>query len=109
MRQSFSVPYVLHVAVQSIVAADSSPGVAHGAFAQAPLFSRPVALKDAVECWKLILTRLGFSEAVLFDPMDLGTIYGVVRAPENEQGRALVEKEKHALASRQEAAFDRQS
>ena len=63
-------------------------------FAQARPFPVPAGLESAVEFWKQIFTRYSFGEVVLFDPMEPGTIYSVVRAPEDEQGRALVEKEK---------------
>lgn len=45
-------------------------------FAQARPFPVPAGLEDAVEFWKLIFTRHSVDEVVLFDPMDLGTIYG---------------------------------
>src|SRR5919109_1848066 len=50
-------------------------------------------LESSVEFWKQIFTRYSFTEVVLFDPLDLGKIYRVLRAPENEQGRAIVDRE----------------
>ena len=59
----------------------------------------PAGLEDAVEFWKKIFTRYSFAEVVLFDPLDPGTIYSVVRAPDNDQGRALVEKERARIVA----------
>jgi membrane-bound lytic murein transglycosylase D len=75
--------------------------VAHPArlFAHQRTFPVPAGLEGAVEFWKLIFTRYSFGEVVLFDPMDPGTIYSVVRAPDTEQGRALVEKERARIVA----------
>jgi membrane-bound lytic murein transglycosylase D len=56
-------------------------------------------LEDAVEFWKQIFTRYGVSEVVLFDPLDPSKIYSVVRAPDSEQGRTLVEKERARIVA----------
>lgn len=74
------------------------------ALCQARPFPVPAGLENAVEFWKGIFTRHSFGEVVLFDPMDPGTIYGVVRAPENEQGRALAEKEKIRIVAEYDLA-----
>jgi membrane-bound lytic murein transglycosylase D len=68
-------------------------------FAQSRHFPVPPGLEGAVEFWKQIFTRYSFAEVVLFDPLDPGTIYGVVRAPDNEEGRALVEKERARIVA----------
>jgi len=60
---------------------------------QAP-FAVPVGLAGAVEFWKLIFTRYDSDDVALFDPLDPGKIYTVVRVPENQQGRARVSKER---------------
>lgn len=57
-------------------------------------FPTPSGLEGAVEFWKRIFTRYSFGEVVFFDPMDPGTIYGSLRAPDNDAGRALIEKER---------------
>ena len=75
-----------------------------GALAQARVFPVPAGLENAVEFWKQIFTRHSFGEVVLFDPMDPGTIYSVVRAPETDQGRALIEKEKARIAAEYDLA-----
>jgi len=67
--------------------------------AQARSFPLPAGLESAVEFWKQIFTRYSFDEVVLFDPMEPGRIYTVVRAPEDEQGRALVENEKARISA----------
>ena len=45
------------------------------------------------------LRRYSFAEVVFFDPMDPATIYGTLRVPDNEQGRALVEKERARIVA----------
>lgn len=62
-------------------------------FPQDRLFRVLPGLESSVEFWKQIFTRYSFTEVVLFDPLDPGKIYRVFRAPENEQGRAIVERE----------------
>jgi membrane-bound lytic murein transglycosylase D len=59
--------------------------------AQESPFPAPSGIESAVEFWKKIFLRYSFKEVVLFDPMDPGTIYGSVPAPDNESGRALVD------------------
>jgi membrane-bound lytic murein transglycosylase D len=54
----------------------------------------PAGLEKAVEFWKQIFTRYSSAEVVLFDPVEPSTIYSVLRAPETEEGRAMVEREK---------------
>ena len=70
--------------------------------AQAAPFPVPAGLRDAVDFWKKVFTRHGYGEVILFDPMDLATIYSVLRAPESEQGRLLVGKERARIS----AAYD---
>ena len=67
--------------------------------AQDSPFPLPAGLKDAVEFWKRIFTRYGFAEVVMFDPLDPGRIYSVLRATDNEQGRALVDKERARIVA----------
>ena len=68
----------------------SWPGVA----AQERPFPVPRGLETSVEFWKQIFTRYSVADVVLFDPVDPSMIYRVVRAPENDQGRATVERER---------------
>jgi membrane-bound lytic murein transglycosylase D len=75
------------VASEKRIAAQDSP------------FALPAGLEDAVEFWKQIFTRYGFAEVVLFDPLDPGRIYSVLRATDNEQGRALVDKERARIVA----------
>ena len=51
-------------------------------------------LESAVEFWKHIFTRYGSHEVVFHDPLDPTRIYSVVAIPENEQARALIERER---------------
>ncbi len=69
-------------------------------------FPVPPGLEGAVEFWKQIFTRYGSAEVVLFDPMDPATIYGTLRVPENEQGRALVEQRAGANRRRYDLVDD---
>ena len=84
-----------------LILALAQPGAV---LAQARPFPVPAGLENAVAFWKQIFTRHSFAEVVLFDPMDPGTIYSVVRAPETEQGRALVEREKARIAAEYDLA-----
>src|SRR4029077_9942050 len=68
--------------------------IANFCSAQETPFPVPVELTGAVEFWKQIFTRFGSKEVVFFDPFDLGKIYSVVRAPENDEGRSIIERER---------------
>jgi membrane-bound lytic murein transglycosylase D len=61
---------------------------AESAFAVLP------GLEAAVAFWKQIFTRYGAGEVVFFDPFDHGRIYSVLRVPDSDEGRALVERER---------------
>ena len=74
--------------------------------AQDAPFAVPPGLEDAVEFWKQIFTRYGFGEVVLFDPVDPSKIYSVLRAPDNEQGRAMVEKERSRIVAEYDLVDD---
>jgi len=63
------------------VAAESTFGVLPG-------------LEAAVAFWKQIFTRYGAGDVVFFDPFDHGKIYSVLRVPDTDEGRALVERER---------------
>lgn len=71
-------------------------------FAQATQFPVPAGLRGAVDFWKQVFTRHGYGDVILFDPLDPGTIYSVLRVPESEQGRVLVGRERTRIA----AAYD---
>jgi peptidoglycan lytic transglycosylase D len=64
---------------------------------QAP-FAIPEGLAGAVQFWKQIFTRYDSDDVALFDPLDPGKIYSVLRVPENQQGRARVSKESARIA-----------
>ncbi len=76
------------------------------AWSQDAPFAVPAGLEAAVEFWKQIFTVYGMGDVVLFDPVDAGKIYTVLRVPENEQGRALVDKERVRIAAEYELAGD---
>ena len=64
------------------------------AFAQESPFPVLPGLESSVDFWKQIFTRYGFADVVLFDPIDPSMVYRVLRVPENEQGRAAVDRER---------------
>ena len=68
--------------------------VASAGSAQEPSFPVGPELAGAVEFWKQIFTRFSSKEVVFFDPFDPGKIYSVLRAPENDDARSLIEKER---------------
>jgi len=68
--------------------------VANPCSARETSFPVPGELAGAVEFWKQIFSRFSAKEVVFFDPFDLGKIYSVVRAPENDEGRSIIEKER---------------
>jgi membrane-bound lytic murein transglycosylase D len=51
-------------------------------------------LEGAVAFWKQIFTRYGAGDVVFFDPSDHAKIYSVLRVPDTDEGRALVERER---------------
>jgi len=71
---------------------------ARAAAEEAP-FPLPSGLEGAVEFWKQIFTRYSFGEVVFFDPMDPGTIYSSLRVPDNDAGRALIDKERARIVA----------
>ncbi len=62
-------------------------------------FPVPAGLEGAVEFWKQIFTRYSFGEVVFFDPLDPATIYSSLRAPDNDAGRALIERERARIVA----------
>ncbi|TMA78808.1 MAG: lytic transglycosylase domain-containing protein [Deltaproteobacteria bacterium] len=58
------------------------------AFAQEPPFPVLPGLESSV------FMRYGLADVVLFDPIDPSMVYRVLRVPENEQGRAAVDRER---------------
>jgi membrane-bound lytic murein transglycosylase D len=51
-------------------------------------------LEGAVEFWRQIFTRYGAEDVVFFDPFDHGKIYSMLRVPDTDEGRALIERER---------------
>jgi len=77
-----------------------------GASGQDAPFSVPLGLEDTVEFWKQIFTRYGFGDVVLFDPVDPSKIYSVLRVPDSDQGRAMVEKERSRIVAEYDLVDD---
>ena len=80
-----------------------SPGADFGSTGAGAAQDRPFpvlsGIESAVEFWKQIFSRYSFAEVVFFDPRDPATIYGTLRAPDNELGRALVERERARIVA----------
>lgn len=76
------------------------------AIAQPSPFPVPAGLEGAVEFWQQVFSRYGFADVIIFDPLDPATIYTVLRAPENEQGRAQISKERARIAAEYEVIDD---
>ncbi len=74
--------------------------------AQQSPFPVPAGLQGAVNFWQQVFTRYSYGEVILFDPLDPGKIYSVVRAAETEQGRALVRHERIRIATEYDLADD---
>lgn len=83
----FTIPVLLISLVLAVLNVQSALA-AEGSFPLLP------GLEGAVEFWKQAFTRYGSAEVIFFDPVDPATIYSVVRAPDTEEGRAIVEKER---------------
>ena len=66
----------------------------NGFSAQEIPFPVPAGIVGAVEFWKQIFTHFGANEVVFLDPMDPEKIYSVLRLPETDKGRAMIEKER---------------
>src|SRR5215468_2531256 len=56
-------------------------------------------LEGAVAFWKQIFTRYGAADVVFFDPFDHGKIYSVLRVPDTDEGRVLVERERGRIVA----------
>jgi membrane-bound lytic murein transglycosylase D len=56
-------------------------------------------LEGAVAFWKQIFTRYGAGDVVFFDPFDHGKIYSVLRVPDTDEGRALIERERGRIVT----------
>ena len=54
-------------------------------------------LEAAVAFWKQIFTRYGAGDVVFFDPFDPGKIYSVLRIPDTDEGRALIDRERASI------------
>jgi membrane-bound lytic murein transglycosylase D len=84
----------------------SALGFGSSVRAQERPFPVPDGLEGAVNFWKQIFAQYGSHDVVLFDPVDPGTIYTVVRAADNEEGRALLEKERARVIAEHDLAAD---
>jgi membrane-bound lytic murein transglycosylase D len=71
----------------------------HLSFAKESVFPVLSGLEEAVEFWKQIFTRFGSNEVVFFDPMDPGKIYSVLRVPENDTGRVIIDREQARIVA----------
>lgn len=74
--------------------------------AQERSFPVPDGLEGAVNFWKQIFAQYSTNEVVLFDPLDPVTIYNVVRASDNEEGRALLDRERARVIAEYDLGAD---
>lgn len=98
-RHAFTLQFVM----LTLLAIGCLPGPL---WAQTQPFPVPAGLQETVDFWKQVFTRHSYGDVILFDPLDPGTIYRVLRAAENEQGRAKVAKERARIAAEYDLADD---
>jgi membrane-bound lytic murein transglycosylase D len=67
--------------------------------AREPAFPVLLGLEDAVGFWKKIFARFSSKEVVFFDPMDPGKIYSILRVPEGEAARAVIDREQARIVA----------
>lgn len=84
----------------------SGVGLACPLRAEQRSFPVPDGLEASVNFWKQIFAQYSTGEVVLFDPVDPGTIYSVVRAADNEEGRALLDRERARIVAEYGLADD---
>ena len=95
---------LLHIVSLLMVA--SALGFASPVRAQERSFPVPDGLERTVNFWKQIFAQYSTNEVVLFDPLDPGTIYSVVRASDNEEGRALLDRERARVIAEYDLGAD---
>jgi peptidoglycan lytic transglycosylase D len=76
--------------------------ITHFAFAAEPAVPVLSGLETAVEFWKRIFTRTSTGEVVFFDPFDHGKIYNILRVPESDGARAIIERERARIVAEYE-------
>ena len=84
----------------------SALGFASPLRAQERSFPVPDGLEGAVNFWKKIFAQYSTNEVVLFDPLDPVTIYSVVRASDNEEGRVLLDRERARVIAEYDLGAD---
>lgn len=84
----------------------SALGFGSSVRAQESPFPVPDGLEGAVNFWKQIFAHYSTNEVLLFDPVDPGTIYTVVRAADNEEGRALLDRERARVIAEYDLGAD---
>ena len=95
---------LLHIV--SLLSVVSALGFASPVRAQERSFPVPDGLERTVNFWKQIFAQYSTNEVVLFDPLDPGTIYSVVRASDNEEGRALLDRERARVIAEYDLGAD---
>jgi membrane-bound lytic murein transglycosylase D len=84
----------------------SALGFASPLRAQERPFAVPDGLEGPVNFWKQIFAQYSTNEVVLFDPLDPVTIYSVVRATDNEEGRAVLDRERARVIAEYDLGAD---
>jgi membrane-bound lytic murein transglycosylase D len=68
-------------------------------FAAESAFSVLPGLEGTVAFWKQIFARYGSGDVVFFDPLDPSMIYSVLRVPDTDEGRAIVDRERARIVA----------
>jgi len=63
-------------------------------FAAESAFSLLPGLEGTVAFWKQIFSRYGSGDVVFFDPVDPSMIYSVLRVPDTDEGRVIIDRER---------------
>jgi membrane-bound lytic murein transglycosylase D len=74
--------------------------------AQESTLPLPSGLEPAVGFWKGVFTRYSINEVLFYDPLDPVTVYKVVAAPDNDEGRALSESERDRIMAEYQLSED---
>jgi membrane-bound lytic murein transglycosylase D len=62
-------------------------------------FSVLPGLEGTVAFWKQIFARYGSGDVVFFDPLDPSKIYSVLRVPDTDEGRVIIDRERARIVA----------
>jgi membrane-bound lytic murein transglycosylase D len=84
----FRVSFVATLIFILLTAIFERPFAAESAFSVLP------GLEGTVAFWKQIFAGYGSGDVVFFDPLDPSKIYSVLRVPDTDEGRAIIDRER---------------